>query len=130
MSSLKNLPVRNISFSKNDPSHYASPYKKKSLSTEKNKAISTAALSNHTKINSSTEHMQIKHFEERKKIKETILATQQLRFQNTASAYRSTPLSPSGRNTPRPEIKVTKTDNILTIRKKKLEALKEKTNRK
>ena len=44
--------------------------------------------------------------------------------------YKSTPNSPTSKKVPRPEIKVTKTDNILTIRKKKLDALKEKVTKK
>jgi|JI6StandDraft_1071083.scaffolds.fasta_scaffold680121_1 hypothetical protein len=73
--------------------------------------------------------MKIKNFEAAKKSRDSILTTQLFKFQNTPP-YKSTPISPSGRKTPRPEIKVTKTDNILTIRKKKLEALKEKISRK
>ena len=38
--------------------------------------------------------------------------------------YKSTPNSPTSKKVPRPEIKLTKNDNILTIRKKKLDALK------
>lgn len=54
--------------------------------------------------------------------------TQVLKFQTTP--IKSSPVSPSAKKTPRPEIKVTQNDNIMTIRKKKLEALKEKTSRK
>ena len=44
--------------------------------------------------------------------------------------YKSTPSSPSSKKMPRSDIKVSKGDNIMTIRKKKLDALKEKAIKK
>ena len=44
--------------------------------------------------------------------------------------YKSTPSSPTSKKVPRADIKVSKTDNIMTIRKKKLDALKEKAVKK
>jgi hypothetical protein len=50
--STKTLPGRNSSLERINQNHYASPYKKKALSTDKNKAT-TAILSKPTHRNST-----------------------------------------------------------------------------
>ena len=125
--STKSLTKRNSSFSKaTHQNHYASPYQKKGTSSDKAKAVTTFLAK--TGRSSSTDNMKLKQMTiepVRMKTKDTLLTPQVMKFQNTIP-YKSTPSSPTSKKQPRPEIKITKGDNILTIRKKKLDALKEK----
>ena len=115
------MTKRNNSLTRINNPHYTSPYEKKSASTDKNKAV-TAFLAK-TGRSTSLDNMKLKVKNNDGKLKEAIISNQMLKFQNSIP-YHSTPNSPSSRKVPRPEIKVTKADNILTIRKKKLDALK------
>ena len=65
------------------------------------------------------------------KTKDSAIASQAqvVQFPKTIP-YKSTPSSPTSKKVLRADIKVSKTDNIMTIRKKKLDALKEKAIKK
>lgn len=127
-SSLKMLPKRNISLGKiNSNNHYASPYQKKSVSSDKNKAV-TAFLTK-TGRSSSTDNIKLNTIDTKMKTKNSVISTNIMKFQNTMP-FKSTPTSPSSRKMSKPDIKIAKNDNILTIRKKKLEALKDKASKK
>ena len=68
---------------------------------------------------SSTDHLKLNTIDTRTRTKDSVVTTNIIKFQNTM-AFKSTPSSPSHRKMSKPEVKVSKNDNILTIRKKKL----------
>ena len=94
------LPKRNISLGKiNQNNHYASPYQKKSYSTDKNKAA-TAFLAR-TGRSSSTDNIKLNTVDNRTKTKDSVVSTNIIKFQN-ATAFKSTPSSPSHQKISRP----------------------------
>lgn len=114
--STKTLLVRNKSLSKINSQHYESPYKRKAISHDKGKTT-TAILAKNIK-NSSNEAVKIKNWDAVKG-REIICSMKVLKFENGAGSH-STPISPTERKTPRPSIAISKTDNVVTIRKKRL----------
>ena len=123
------LPKKNSSMTKVGPMQ-GSPYRRKSLPNEKKKPVGTeVTVTRPSGRTRSIENLKTRGFED-PRIKESLLKIQTMRFDGVQQP-RTTPNSPSGgRSGSKQCIEITQQDNIISIRRKKLEMLKLKTARK